>query len=245
VTLALTVLGCAGMFATAKRACSGYLLEIDDRRLWLDAGPGTWQRLLRHVHYRDLGGVMLTHRHPDHTSDFFMAFHAREFGEAGPLPRIPLWAPQETLDTMCAFDSTLGDAFDARTIAGGASIEIFGADFSFVSMSHPPETLGVRVEHGGHVLAYSADTGPGADFDRLAGRADVFLCEATLEGSKQWEGHLNAGQARGVAERVGVRRLILTHLPPERDPSASLSEAGPVGGNLQLELASEDLRIEV
>jgi ribonuclease BN (tRNA processing enzyme) len=245
VTLAVTVLGCSGMFATAERACSGYLLEIDDRRLWLDAGAGTWQRLLRHVHYRDLGGVMLTHRHPDHTSDFFMAFHARDFGEIQPLPRIPLWAPQETLDTLCGFDSSLDDAFEPRTIADGDSIEIFGAEFSFVSMSHPPETLGVRVEHAGKVLAYSADTGPGADFERLAGRADLFLCEATLVGDKQWEGHLNAGQARAVAERVGARRLLLTHLPPEREPSASLAEAGPVGADLQLELASEDRRIEV
>jgi ribonuclease BN (tRNA processing enzyme) len=245
VTLAVTVLGCAGMFATAERACSGYLLEIDDRRLWLDAGAGTWQRLLRHIHYRDLGGIMLTHRHPDHTSDFFMAFHARDFGEAQPLPRIPLWAPQETLDALCSFDSSLGDAFELRALAAGDSISIFGARFSFVAMSHPPETLGVRVEHGGKVLAYSADTGPGADFDRLAARADLFLCEATLEGDREWEGHLNAAQAKAAAERVGVRRLMLTHLPPERDPSATLSEVGPVADGLEVDLASEDRRVEV
>jgi ribonuclease BN (tRNA processing enzyme) len=245
VTLAVTVLGCAGMFATAERACSGYLLEVDDYRLWLDAGPGTWQRLMRHVHYRNLDGIMLTHRHPDHTSDFFMALHARDFGEFQPLPRIPLWAPQETLDALCSFDSSLGDAFELRALAAGDSITIFGAQFSFVAMSHPPETVGVRVEHGGKVLAYSADTGPGADFDRLAGRADLFLCEATLEGDREWEGHLNAAQAKAVAEGVSVRRLMLTHLPPERDPSVTLSETGPVAEGLEVDLASEDRRVEV
>jgi ribonuclease BN (tRNA processing enzyme) len=244
MTLALTVLGSAGMFATAERASSGYLLEIDGRRLWLDAGAGTWQALLRHVHYRELSGVMLTHRHPDHTSDLFMALHAREFGEDGPQASMPLWAPQETLDALCSFYPDLGGV-ELRPIAGGESIKIGDATLSFVAMAHPAETVGVRIEHGESVLAYSADTGPGADFDSLAEGADLFLCEATMVGDKEWEGHLNAAQAVAVAARVGVRRLVLTHLPPERDPKATLAEIHLAEGGPVVELAEEGRRFEV
>lgn len=245
VTLAVTVLGCAGMFATAERACSGYLLEIDDRRLWLDAGPGTWQRLLRHLHYRDLGGIVLTHRHPDHTSDFFMALHARYLGVAAPLPRIPLWAPQETVDMLCDYDDSLGDVFELHSVTERDSVAIGEASIKFVSMAHPPETLGVRVEHDGKVVAYSADSGPAADFKALAADADLFLCEATMQGDAEWEGHLNAAQAVAIARDAGARRLVLTHLPPERDPAASLAEARHVAEDAPLEVAEEGRRFEV
>ena len=40
---------------------------------------------------------------------------------------------------------------------------------------------------------------------------------------------------RAIAERVGVRRLILTHIPPWTDPNVALAEAeaeysGPIEG---------------
>ena len=77
MTMSLTVLGSSGMYATPERACSGYLVEIDDQTLWLDAGAGTWRNLMRHTDFRDLSGVLLSHRHPDHTTDVFQADHAR------------------------------------------------------------------------------------------------------------------------------------------------------------------------
>jgi ribonuclease BN (tRNA processing enzyme) len=137
------------------------------------------------------------------------------------------------------------ECFDARVVAGGDHVDFAGARLSFVRTVHPPETLGVRIEHDGSVIAYSADTGPDADFDALAADVDLFLCEATLQDSDEaWEGHMMASQAGEVAARVGVRRLLLTHLPPERDYGLSLSEAHMRCGGVQVQLASDGLRLE-
>jgi ribonuclease BN (tRNA processing enzyme) len=234
------------MFATTDRACSGYLVEIGGKNLWMDAGAGTWQNLLGHVQYEDLDAVLLTHRHPDHTTDLFQALHARFLGGPEPLEVIPLWAPQETLDHLSAFYAELGRAFDPQPIASAGTLDYEGATLSFVEMAHPAETLGVRIEHDDSVLAYSADSGEEADFTTLAGGAHVFLCEATLQDSDdRWEGHLQASQAAEIAAGVGVRDLVLTHLPPGRDLGLSIAEAQKDIGDASVQLAFDGLQLEV
>lgn len=243
--LAITVLGSSGMFATPERACSGYLLEIGERRIWMDAGAGTWQRLLGYVDYEDLDGVLLTHRHPDHTTDMFQAFHARWLGGPEPLEPIPLWAPAETLECVQAFYDVSDQGFILHEIDEGGSLDVEDARFTFFRMAHPPQTLGVRIERDGAVVAYSADGGEDADFAGLAGGAGLFLCEATLqEIDELWYGHLRASQAGRIASEVGARLTILTHLPPGRDHDRSLAEA-QAAGDTDVLLAFDGLRMEV
>ncbi len=238
--LRVVVLGSSGRFATRDRACSGYLVDVDGHLLWLDAGAGTWRNLLAHCDYIDLEGIVLTHRHPDHVTDVFQAEHARVFGPRGELPSIPLWAPGETLDRLSAYGGEMSGAFDVREVQADDAIEFGGARISFFAMAHPPETLGVRVERDGCVVAYSADTGAEADFAGLAGGADLFFCEATNQDADElWEGHLRASQAASIAREVGVRSLVLTHLPVGRDLGLSLSEAQRVAGGVELQLAAD------
>ena len=206
------------MFATVDRSASGYLVEIDDFKLWMDAGGGTWQRLLEHLDYPELGGVLLTHRHPDHTIDVFQCFHARLYG-GKEVAEIPLWAPEEALEQLISFAPELARAFDLTAIRAGEVIDVAGAKVSFFAMAHPPDTCGVRIEHDGAVLAYSADTGPSADVHELARDADVFLCEATLDYPKPeggTRGHLAPSEANDAFQASGAKRLLLTHRPKER-----------------------------
>jgi len=234
------------MFATATRACAGYLVDVDGRRLWMDAGAGSWRNLLRSIDYADIDGVLLSHRHPDHTSDVFQAFHARQYGGSKPLAPVPLWAPEETLERLCAFGGELEQSFDLRTISARSEVAFHSARLTFVEMAHPPETLGVRLEHPNGVLAYSSDSGPGADFARLAGAADLFLCESTLQDvDETWDGHMRASQAGEVAASNDVARLVLTHLPPGREESTSLREARSAAAGVDVQLANDGERFEV
>jgi ribonuclease BN (tRNA processing enzyme) len=246
VSAAVTVLGSSGMFATLERACSGYLVDLDGFRLWMDAGAGTWRNLLDLIDYSDLDGIVLSHRHPDHTTDVYQAFHARHYGGREPLRSVPLWAPQETLDRLCAFGGELEQSFELRSVAPGDEIRLERATLSFFPMAHPPVTLGVRIEHEGGVLAYSADTGPTASFELLARRADVFVCEATLQDADDpWEGHMRASQSGRVASELEVPTLVLTHLPPHKDALVSLEQARASADGVQVVLAHDGMTIEV
>jgi ribonuclease BN (tRNA processing enzyme) len=86
------------------------------------------------------------------------------------------------------------------------------------------------------MLAYSADTGPTEALSRLASRADLFLCEATLaDGALDGppRGHLSAAEAIAAHEASGASRLLITHRPVELP--------APEG----VELAFEGLSIEL
>lgn len=246
MSFSVTALGTAGMFATAERAASGYLLRLGDTNVWLDAGSGTWRNLLGHIDYPDLNGVILTHRHPDHVTDVFQAHHAICYGPVPDLPKIPIWAPGETIDRIVGFNEQIVEAFDLHRVAPGDSVEFAGAVFRFFDMAHPVETVGVRVEYEGGVLAYTADTGPGTDFEGLTKGADIMICEATYqESDEEWEGHMYASAAADLAARNGVARLLLTHLPPQRDLGVSLTEAHRNSEGLRVELAEDNEVYEV
>jgi ribonuclease BN (tRNA processing enzyme) len=246
MSFAVTVLGSSGTYGTSDRAASGYLLELGDGRVWLDAGSGTWRNLLRRIRFEDIDGVVLTHRHPDHTTDVFQAFHARQYGVAQALAPIPLWAPQETLDALVGFAPKLGDSFDLRAVKTGDVVDFDGARFVFFAMVHSEDTLGVRVEKDGGVFAYSSDSGPTSDFSELARDADLFLCEATFqEGDKPWEGHMSAAQAGRIAAEMGVKHLVLTHLPAGKDLDASLAQARAASHEVIVDLAEDGRRFEV
>jgi ribonuclease BN (tRNA processing enzyme) len=115
-------------------------------------------------------------------------------------------------------------------------------------MSHPVETFGCRLEHGGRTLAYSADTGETDALLRLARDADLLLCEASLvepgpEGPALPQGlHLTGRQAARYAARAGVGQLVLTHLAPWNDVARTLDEADQAFGG-PISLAASGLGI--
>ena len=68
----LTVLGCSGSYGGPDGgACSGYLVEEGDTRVWIDCGNGTFGQLQRRLAVEDLTAVILTHEHPDHCVDMY------------------------------------------------------------------------------------------------------------------------------------------------------------------------------
>ena len=81
-------------------------------------------------------------------------------------------------------------------------------------------TRGNRVSDGNAVLAYSGDSAPSSQLAEVARNADLFLCEATLEESREGgadglRGHLSADEAMAAFEASGARRLVIIHRPVE------------------------------
>jgi ribonuclease BN (tRNA processing enzyme) len=230
-SMRLYVLGSNGTFATPGRPTSGYVVENEGTRVWIDAGSGTFAALQGLVDYRTIDAVVITHAHADHSIDLFGYYHAVKYGP-GAGKGVPVYCPPgfEELftDYLGGPGHEPGEALSFVTTKAGDSAQIGSINLRFVMTDHSVPTLGVRFEADRRVFFYSSDTGPEGSWMELAERADVFLCEATYQGAseeKPWKQHLTAREAGEIARTQMVDRLVITHIWPFLDPGRSTIEA--------------------
>ncbi|MEO6628738.1 MAG: MBL fold metallo-hydrolase [Aquihabitans sp.] len=235
--LTLTVLGSAGTFAYPGNPCSGYLLRTTTTSIWLDAGPGTFAALQEHIPLAEVDAIVLSHEHPDHWIELPVVRNAARY-----VMGIDHLAVFGTAGTRRLAEAVIGTPLpppiEWTEISDGSAARIGDINLRFAVTDHPVETLAVRVEAHGRVMAYSADTGPAWSFAALDPEGlgfDLALCEATLaEAEEGVAHHLSGEQAGAMARAAGVRRLAITHLyedvAGERVDAASGDHAfdGPV-----------------
>jgi ribonuclease BN (tRNA processing enzyme) len=199
--------------------------------LWLDAGTGTFSRLQQHLPASDIGAMLISHGHADHFLDIIPAFYARHYGGLGE-PGLPFFSPPGFTELAALLVSeggrnVMAETYDFTVAEHGKVFEIGPFRVTPFEMTHiGVPSLGYRIEQGGHVLAYTGDTGPCENAVELARDADLFLCEATYQNDSELTFfHMSAQQAAEHAHRADVRRLVLTHITPNLDPGRSLEEA--------------------
>ncbi len=231
----LTVLGCDGSYPGPGGAASGYLVRGAGTTIWLDAGPGTFAALQRHLDPGAIDAVVLSHEHPDHWSDLesfavWLLLNPER-------PSIPVYAPpglraRSYFAGLAALEWIEAHPSDTVTVGRQAG----GFDVRFVATDHGPPTLASRFAAVGdpdpaHALAYSADTGPDWTVAELGHGIGTFLCEATYtvadEGSHH---HLSGRQAGSMAAEAGVDRLVVTHRWPTVSAASLADEAGEAFG---------------
>jgi len=150
---------------------------------------------------------------------------------------LPVYGPSDAQKRMSAVygEGPLDDVFRFHQLSPG-SFEVGPFQVTVDRVNHPVECYGVRLEHGGRVLAYSADTAPCDALQRLAHNADLFLCEASYNDGEENppDLHLTGRDAGEAAAKAGVARLLLTHLvtawgsEANAYESASAAFAGPI-----------------
>lgn len=247
----LIVLGAHGTWPSAGGATSGLLVRHEGRSLLLDLGSGTVAKLQEHIGLFDPHGVLISHSHPDHVADLYTYLLARLFAPERP-PLIPLYLAPKVLERFTPLladdsgDMRPQEAFDVHEVEPGTEVSVGPFRIRTAPMAHSVPTLGVRVEADGVALAYSADTGPTEELERLARGADLLVAEASwqTDGIDRPPIHLTAREAGEAAGRADARRLMLTHIRPHLDRDRSREEAaGTFGGEVLL--AAEGLTVEV
>jgi len=236
----LTVIGCSGSFAGPDAAASCYLLEARDPgeggrtwRILLDLGSGALGALQRYADPTEIDAVFFSHLHPDHCLDLCGYYVLRKYHPGGALPAIPVWGPAGVARRMARaydlpHDSGMDAEFDFRDYAGPVTLGPFRVEP--VRVAHPVPAYGLRVTAHGSTVAYTGDTGPCDALDRLADGVDLLLAEASFRHGEEnpHDLHLTGREAGAVAARNGVRRLVVTHVPPWYDAADMLAEAAEI-----------------
>jgi ribonuclease BN (tRNA processing enzyme) len=248
-----TVVGCSGSFPGPDSPASCYLVEEDDAagRTWrvlLDLGSGALGPLQRYARLHDVDAVLLSHLHPDHCLDLCGLYVALKYDPGGQHGgRVTVYGPRGTARRLAQAydlpeDPGMSAELDVREWSAGVPATVGPLTVTPFRVLHPVEAYGVRLEvasdGGPRVLAYTGDTDDCPGLDVLARDADLLLAEASFQEGRE-DGvrgiHLTGRRAGEVAARTGVRRLVLTHLPPWNEPGRALAEAREVyAGPLEL-----------
>lgn len=247
----LTVLGCAGSFPAPDAACSAYLVEADGFRLLLDFGTGSLSGLQRYATLTSVDAILLTHLHADHVLDAAGYVVVRRYAPDGPYPAIPLYAPAGASERLAGAYGSVGegpldDVYMFHDLKTG-SFDIGPFAVTVDRVHHPVETYGVRLEHGGRVLTYSADTSPCDALNRLAQGADLFLCEASYDDGDDNppDLHMTGRDAGEAATKAGVARLVLTHMVTAWVSEARAYDAAASAYAGPIEVARAGARYEI
>lgn len=261
----LTVLGKSPAWQDAGGACSGYLITEGETTILVDCGNGVFGKLRACHDYVDVDAIFISHLHADHFMDlipyaFGLIYAPRQ--QPVPVDRWPgtehparpvLHGPRGTtaaLRTICtAFgvETLIDDAFDVREYDPADRIEVGPLSVSFREVPHYTETFAIEIAgpDGGRIT-YGADCRPNEALVEFATDSDLLIAEATLPRPERTgvRGHLTPAEAGEHAQAANAKRLLVTHISDELDPSWALGEAagkfdGPV------EIAFEGMQIEI
>ena len=245
----LTVLGGSAAGPNPGQGCSGYLVESGATRVVVDLGPGTFPELRRHVDYRLIDGVVVSHGHLDHILDLLTLRYALAYNPVPAGRRLPLWLPPGGVALLDRLAEAITDdresreflsVFEVRQYDPDALLTIGELTFRFYPTVHYVPCWAARISNGyDGDLFYTADTGPAANLASAARGSHVIVAEGTeASGSQEASasrGHMTPAEAGALAREAGATALVLSHLWAEDDPFRALREASKhFGGEVEL-----------
>ncbi len=227
----LTVLGCSGSVPGPDSPASGYLVSAGGFDLVLDLGSGALGALQRHLAAHEIGAIALSHLHPDHCMDLCGLYVALKYSPSSPFPRIPVYGPAGAAARMALAydlpdDPGMEEELEFHTWQESQQIGPFTVRTA--PMVHPVPAYAIRVEYGNKSLTYTGDTGPNEGLVELARGTDLLLSEAALQDNNPdnpGDLHLTPSDAGEQAKRAGVKKLVITHVPPWYDRVAQTENA--------------------
>jgi ribonuclease BN (tRNA processing enzyme) len=219
----VTVLGASPAWPNAGGACSGYLVSNGSDVVLIECGFGILSRVRERLELDQLKAVIISHLHADHFMDLVPLRYGLKYGALRSDPSLPLFAPPGATEFFARLGGALDNdphffdgTFNLNEYQPDRPLEIGSLTLEFRQVKHYVPSYAMAI-HAGKKLAYSADAAPCPVLTEVASKADLFLCEAAIESTKDDDpspshrGHMTAVEAADIARLAGARRLLLTH----------------------------------
>jgi len=246
----LTVLGSGTCVPSLQRNAPGYLLEAGGLQTLVDCGSGILLQLEKAGRsYKDIDAVFITHRHPDHFADLIPLIQA--------LLATPSFKREKELLIVAPDGFREYYNMTVRSLLSGAKldfiriVEVYSkldiGPFHVLTAKtvHSEDSIAYRFEHNRKVVVFTGD----ADYDQgiieLSKGADLLITDCSFPNSMKTKGHLCSRECGLIAEKAGVKKLILSHIYPADTPDIErVSESGKAFGG-EIILAEDLMELEV
>lgn len=199
--------------ARQLRASGGIWFELGGTKLLVDPGPGSLVRMTASRHRLDaseLSGILLSHRHLDHSGDINNVIEAMTMG--GTEPRGILLAPEDALEgedpVVLRYPREFLSGIERLREGGFHRIGVVDIETP-VRHRHRGEVYGFRLIVPGLRVSYVADT---AYFPELAEhyQAEVVILNVVRAKASDLD-HLHLPDAEALISQLRPRLAILSH----------------------------------
>jgi phosphoribosyl 1,2-cyclic phosphodiesterase len=195
------------------RASGGIWISSGAENLILDPGPGSLVRALASRPKLDpakLTGVILSHKHLDHSTDVNVMIEAMTSG--GHVKRGAVFAPQDALGPEPVIQKYLR-RFPERLEILEEGKEYSSGGISFTAakkMLHPVETYGFNFKINHKTVSFIADTGYFPEIPDCF-RGEIMIINVVLAERKPEVFHLSIPEVEDILAKSKPQKVILTH----------------------------------
>lgn len=242
----IVLTGTGSPLPDANRAGPSTLVKVDDTHILVDAGRGVVMRMAGGGSLPAfLSAVLITHLHSDHLCDLndVITTHwvmtqgnatLRIYGPPGieQFVERQMHALEPDVGYRIAHHEPLteGPRLHVTELEPGDTFSVGEVEVTTAATVHAPvrPTIGFRLTHGGVSAALVGDTIPCDGVDELARGADAYVQSVirrdiveTIPNEMMQDildYHSGVVEAAQTAQRVGARRLVLTHMVPAPTP---------------------------
>jgi len=228
----ITVLGSASGMAVPHRNASAYHLQVHGRFYLFDAGEGLAQQLVRHhIDQNRIDRIFISHTHPDHASGLLgllqlMYLKGRQDPLAIYLPKGVLPGFESIFPYFHIFQETWPFPFKLLPISPGIVYQDDTFQLSSIRTGHLKDHRLMTQKRGmdwdsysfqfneknEHGIIYTSDVDDLNHLHLKSGEIQLLIAECT---------HIQIEDIIKFARSLDIKRIIITHIPPETDKDAS------------------------
>lgn len=230
--LIFKILGTGCCVPRIERSSPAYFVKFKNKSFLMDCGSGALRQLLRAKEdYKALDGVIFSHFHPDHTSDFIPLIQALDytpnFRREKDLLLIGPKGLEGFIKGLFAAYKLEPKYFKIKYIELEQKLNIT-EELTIESLkgNHSPTSILIKITYKDnqqvrHGFVYSGDTDYSEDIADFARNTDVLLLECSFP--YKVEGHLTPEEAGRIANEANPKKLVLTHFyPPSDNPDVKI-----------------------
>jgi ribonuclease BN (tRNA processing enzyme) len=225
----ITILGTGTFYVDKFRSAQAYLLEVNNKKILIDCGPGTLIRLSEvEIKPEEIDYIFITHFHADHTADLFslqMGLRLNEFFGDGKECKTPIIFGPEGMKEFTkklsyvyelpAFDNyskieyrEYGNLIDLDKI----KIKPFKVDHT--AFGKKAKAYALRFEIDKNILVFSGDSINCEGLSNASKNADLFICDASYAKNKASPAHLDTYDIGEIVQNSKVKKVVLSHFYP-------------------------------
>ncbi len=234
MTVKLIFLGTSSAVSYPGHENSFLVVKGEENAILVDCSARPLRRLAEAgVDFNQLTDLIITHFHPDHVSGLATLImemwilgrekefhiHGCEHAVSRAKKMLDLYGWEDWVGIYPVYFHSL-PMEELTPVLERGDLKIWSSP-----VRHLIPTIGIRIEYreGDFVAAYSSDTEPVPQTERLSEGADVLIHEAANTPNF----HSTPAQAGEIAARAGVKSLYLIHYPSEEifNSETALAEA--------------------